>query len=168
MSTLRVHQIKGKKNKELNRVSSTLIRESILNGEIHHANIMLNREYSLIGKVVKGKGIGKQINFPTINIKPIYKNQIIPLKGVYYVSLEIDKNIYKGMCNIGVRPTLTNSKEETIEIHIFRAEIDLDFYGKEVKVFFIKYIRSEKKFKNIDFLVKQLEKDKELCMSFEE
>ena len=165
---LKIHQIKGKKNKELNRISSTLIRKSILNGKIHHANMMLNRKYSLIGRVVKGRGIGKQINFPTINIKPMYKNQIIPLKGVYYVSLETDKKKYKGMCNIGVRPTLTNSKEETIEIHIFRAEIDLDFYDKEVKILFIKYIRSEKKFKNIDFLVKQLERDRELCLSFEE
>ena len=165
---LRIHQIKDKKNKGLNRISSTLIRKSILNGKIHHANMMLNRNYSLIGKVVKGKGIGKQINFPTINVKPIYENQIIPLKGVYYVSLETDKKKYKGMCNIGVRPTLTNSKEETIEIHIFRAEIDLDFYDKEVKILFVKYIRNEKKFKNIDFLVKQLERDRELCLSFEE
>ena len=69
------------------------------------------------------------------------------------------------MCNIGFRPTVTNSEEETIEIHIFRVKINTDFYNKEVKVFFIEYIREEKKFKDINFLIKQLEKDKQFCLS---
>ena len=71
------------------------------------------------------------------------------------------------MCNIGVRPTVTNSKEETIEIHIFRADIDMNLYDNEVNVFFLEYIRSEKKFKNIDFLVEQLKKDRDICMSLD-
>ena len=80
-----------------------------------------------------------------------------------YISIESIE--YTGMCNIGFRPTITNNKEETIEIHIFRVKTNKDFYGKEVKIFFIEYIRQEKKFKNIDFLVKQLEKDKKYCLS---
>ena len=79
--------------------------------------------------------------------------------------LIIDNQKYKGMCNIGFRPTITNSEEETIEIHIFSVKINTDFYNKEVKVFFIEYIREEKKFKNIDFLVQQLHKDKQMCLS---
>jgi len=146
-------------------ISSTLIRKFIQTGKIKKANHMLGRFYSIKGKVVRGEGIGKTINFPTINISPLNKVQIIPFSGVYFVHLEIGSNKYIGMCNIGFRPTITNNKEETIEIHIFRVETGKDFYGREVKVFFIEYIREEKKFKNIEFLEKQLEKDKRYCLS---
>ena len=169
---LKIHKIKSQKlifsNNKSIRLSSTLIREKILSNKISEANRVLGRYYSLRGEVVKGQGVGRKINFPTINIKPNYQDQITPSRGVYFVKLEINQIEYSGMCNIGVRPTLTNSKEETIEIHIFSANIDVDFYNNEVNILFMEYIRSEKKFKNVDFLIKQLEKDKEICMSFED
>ena len=75
---------------------------------------------------------------------------------MYFVKVEIDNNKFNGMCNIGFRPTVTNSKEETIEIHIFRVETKEDFYNKKVKVFFVDFIRKEKKFSGIDSLKNQL------------
>ena len=164
-SKFQIHEIKPKKLNKETTISSTLIRKLILNGEIRKANLMLNKKYSLIGTVVRGMGLGKKINFPTINLSVYNKGQILPKRGVYFVELVIENKKYKGMCNIGFRPTVTNSEEETIEIHIFRVKINADFYNKEVKVFFVEYIREEKKFKNIDFLIKQLNKDKQLCLS---
>ena len=147
------------------QISSTLIRKYLKEYNLENANKLLGREYELEGKVVEGDGRGQKIKFPTANIKPKILNQLIPARGVYCVDAVIENHIYLGMCNIGIRPTLINSEEETIEIHIFGVRIDSDFYNKEVKVFFIEYIRNEKKFKNKDFLVKQLEKDKQTCLS---
>ncbi len=161
----KLHTVSPEQNNIQETISSTLIRQLIKNGKIDKANNMLGRSYSVKGHVVRGEGLGKTINFPTINISLSNELQIVPSSGVYFVYLEIDSNKYTGMCNIGFRPTVTNNKEETIEIHIFRVKTDKDFYGKEVKVFFVEYIREEKKFKNIDFLAKQLEKDKNYCLS---
>ena len=163
--TFELHVVTPKQDNSQVIISSTLIRNFIQNGKIKKANMMLGRFYSVKGKIVKGKGIGKTINFPTINISPLNKFQITPFSGVYFVHLEIGLNKYIGMCNIGFNPTITNNKEETIEVHIFRVKTSEDFYGKEVRVFFVEYIREEKKFKNIDFLAKQLEEDKKYCLS---
>ena len=160
-----MHTVYPEKNNNQETISSTLIRKFIKNGKIDKANNMLGRLYAIKGNVVNGEGLGKTINFPTINISLLNKLQIVPFSGVYFVHLEIDSNQYTGMCNIGFRPTVTNNKEETIEIHIFRVKTDKDFYGKEVKVFFVEYIREEKKFENIIFLAKQLEEDKNYCLS---
>ncbi len=161
----KLHIVNPKQGNNREIISSTLIRKFIKTGKIEKANNMLGRFYSVKGKVIRGEGLGKTINFPTINILPSNKGQITPISGVYFVHLEIASNKYIGMCNIGFRPTITNNKEETIEIHIFRVKTDKDFYGKEVKVFFIEYIREEKKFKNIEFLAKQLKRDKKYCLS---
>ena len=155
---------KNSTDKEIT-ISSSLIREYLLKSKIIKANILLGRYFSLFGLVIKGKGIGKKINFPTINIMPFEKNIIRPNRGVYLVKVSIDKMLYKGMCNVGFRPTVTNSKEESIEVHIFSVGISSNFYNKEVCVYFIKYIREEKKFKNLEFLAKQLKKDKQNCLS---
>ena len=119
------------------------------------------------GFVVKGQGIGRKINFPTINIKLLNSHQLVPFRGVYFVNLIIENQLYSGMCNIGFKPTLTNSKEESIEVHIFSVGIARNFYKKEVEIFFIKYLRNEIKFKNLEFLRRQLEKDKQKCLSIE-
>ena len=164
-SNFDLHIIKPEQNDSRTIISSTLIRKSINNGNINNANLMLGRNYSISGKVIKGQGLGKTIGYPTINISLYNKSQIVPQRGVYFVNIIIEKNIYKGMCNIGFRPTVTNNKEETIESHIFTVERNNDFYGKSVKILFIEYIREEKKFKNIKFLAKQLEEDKKYCLS---
>tara|TARA_B100001142_G_scaffold269008_1_gene274418 strand:- start:1376 stop:2320 length:945 start_codon:yes stop_codon:yes gene_type:complete len=163
----KVHLIKEQINSNKDSISSTKIRKYISKGKIDKANSLLGHQYSLRGFVIKGQGIGKKINFPTINIKPLNSYQLVPFRGVYYVNLIIENQLYSGMCNIGFRPTLTNSKEESIEVHIFSVGIDKNFYKKEVKVFFIKYLREERKFKNLEFLRRQLEKDKQKCLSVE-
>jgi riboflavin kinase/FMN adenylyltransferase len=163
----KVHLIKEQINSNKDSISSTRIRKYISRGKIEKANILLGRQYSLRGFVVKGQGIGRKINFPTINIKPLNNYQLIPFRGVYFVNLIIENQLYLGMCNIGFKPTLTNSKEESIEVHIFSVGIDRNFYKKEVEVFFVKYLRNERKFKNLDFLRRQLKKDKQNCLSIE-
>jgi len=166
-NNFKVHEISPKKNTAIENqvISSTLIRKFISTGNIKNANIMLGRLYSLKGLIVKGEGIGKKINFPTININQIDKDQIIPSRGVYFVYLYIEGKKYAGMCNIGIRPTVTNSKEERVEIHIFSVEINVNFYDKIVNVLFVDYIRDEIKFKNKENLVKQLKRDKDFCLS---
>ena len=163
----KVHLIEKQVNINQEIISSTSIRDYISNGKIDNANLLLGREYSLKGIVVLGMGIGRKINFPTINVKPLDNYQLIPFRGVYSVQVKLENKMYSGMCNIGFRPTLTNSKEESIEVHIFNVGINKDFYKKEVEVFFITYLREEKKFKNLDFLKKQLEEDKRRCLSIE-
>ena len=163
----KVHLIKEQRNSNKNSISSTKIRKYISIGKIEKANILLGRQYSLTGFVVKGQGVGRKINFPTININPLNNYQLIPFRGVYFVNLIIENQLYSGMCNIGFKPTLTNSKEESIEVHIFSVGIGKDFYKKEVEIFFIKYLRNEIKFKNLEFLRRQLEKDKQKCLSIE-
>ena len=163
----KVHLIKKQIIFKKESISSTKIRNYLSKGKINKANMLLGREYLLRGLVVKGQGIGKKINFPTANIKPLDNHQIIPFRGVYSVKIKIEDQLYSGMCNIGFKPTLTNSKEESIEVHIFSVEIDKDFYKKEVEVFFIRYLRNERKFKNLDFLRRQLEEDKQNCLSVE-
>ena len=162
---INIHTITAEKNIENQTISSTYIRNEIANGMLKNANEMLVNPYSLLGTVVKGRGYGKTINFPTINIKPLNKYKIIPKIGVYYVKVEVNNIEYFGMCNIGFSPTVTNSKEETIEIHIFRVERDIDFYDCDVKIYFLEFIREEKKFKKVEFLIKQLKEDKKYCLS---
>ena len=160
-----IHTISAEKNIENQKISSTYIRNEIANGTLKNGNEMLGDPYTLLGTVVRGRGYGKTINFPTINLKPLNESKIIPKIGVYYVKLEIDDIEYFGMCNIGFSPTVTNNKEETIEIHIFRVESNIDFYNYDVKVYFLEFIREEKKFKKVEFLVKQLKEDKKYCLS---
>jgi riboflavin kinase / FMN adenylyltransferase len=163
-----LHSVNPEHNKGKKVISSSLIRAYIQTGKINKANLMLGRYYSLNGIVVKGQSIGRTIDFPTINILPNNQDQITPFSGVYFVHVIIGSDKYTGMCNIGIRPTVTNNKEETIEIHIFRVKRSKDFYGNEVKICFVDFIREEKKFDNIEFLAKQLKKDKKYCLSIKD
>ncbi len=162
---LNIHTMDKLKDINSKTISSTFLRSEISNGNIKIVNKMLGREYSLLGNIVKGRGYGRTINFPTVNIKPLNNFKVIPRTGVYYVKVEIEKKQYFGMCNIGFSPTVTNNKEETIEIHIFRVESNKDFYNYEIKVFFIEFIREEIKFDKVEGLVKQLKDDKKYCLT---
>ncbi len=164
--TFNVISIK-KKNINSIPISSSIIRNHIKSNDIELANKLLGREYSIKGNVVKGKGIGKTINFPTLNIKIKNDYKLIPSRGVYYVRVFIEKEFFFGMCNIGFRPTLTNDKEESIEVHIFSDNIISNYYNDTITISFLKYIRSEIKFKNLNFLRRQLKKDKEYCLSID-
>ena len=138
-------------------ISSTKIREYLNNGKIGSANQLLGRKYSINGKVVKGNGIGRKINFPTANIEIHESKKLLPKNGVYAVEIILNKKIYLGMLNIGYNPTIENEKK-SIEVNIFKFSEDI--YNNKIVINFIKRIRNEKKFQNLDELKKQLILDK--------
>ena len=138
-------------------ISSTKIREYLNNGKIKSANQLLGREYSINGKVVRGNGIGRKINFPTANIEIDESKKLLPKNGVYAVEVLLNKKTYLGMLNIGYNPTIKNEKK-TIEVNIFKFSEDI--YNNKISISFIKRIRNEKKFKNLNELKKQLIIDK--------
>ena len=154
-----------KKNINSLSVSSTLIREQIKKGDMKLVTELLGRNYNIQGKIIKGNGIGRKISFPTINMYIKNEHKLKPPRGVYFVKVGLDNKNFKGMCNIGFRPTLTNDKEESIEVHIFSDDINKNYHNKVMNIEFISYIREEKKFKNLDLLKEQLNKDKQYCLS---
>lgn len=142
-------------------ISSTKIRDAILNGEIEKCNKFLGRNFILTGKVVYGEGLGKKIDFPTANIEIKETYKIIPKNGVYLVKTKINSNTYFGMMNIGIRPTV-GGRNKSLEIHFFNFKDNI--YGKNVSIEIIKKIRDEEKFSSIDQLKIQLKKDEQFCL----
>jgi riboflavin kinase / FMN adenylyltransferase len=138
-------------------ISSTLIRKAILNGDSKVANQNLGYPYLLRGFVIEGNKLGRTIGFPTANIFIEDQDKLIPKNGVYAVYAYIEGERYKGMLNIGVRPTINNDKRRTIEVHIF--DFNEEIYGKTVRLELSTYIRDEVKFENIDALIQQLKID---------
>ena len=137
-------------------ISSTLIRKLISNGKINIVNRYLNRNWSIDGKVIVGRKMGRKIGFPTCNIK--LNDYVIAKPGVYSVNILINKNkkSLRGIANIGYRPTF-NQKEILLEVYIFNFSRNL--YNKHLTIEFIDFIRKEKKFKNINQLKKQINFD---------
>lgn len=145
-------------------ISSTEIRNALSIGNIELTKKYLSYNYQFSGTVIHGKRIGNKIGFPTANIKIDEEYKLIPAKGVYAVKVHIKNNIHYGMMNIGCKPTINNSlKEISIEVNIF--DFNENIYGKEVKIIFLARIRDERKFASLDELKKQLQKDKDLCLS---
>jgi len=142
-------------------ISSTKIRDAILNGEIEKCNKFLGRNFILTGSVVYGEGLGKKIDFPTANIEIKETYKIIPKNGVYLVKTKINSNTYFGMMNIGIRPTV-GGRNKSLEIHFFNFKDNI--YGKNVSIEIIKKIRDEEKFSSIDQLKIQLKKDEQFCL----
>ena len=145
-------------------VSSTKIRNALLEGHITTANNFLGYNFMLTGTVVKGKGIGKEIGYPTANlhIKESYK--LIPKQGVYIIqSIINDKRVY-GMMNIGFNPTVSNNQNETIEIHFF--DFKTSIYNLEIKIEMLERIRDEKKFNSKEELIEQLNLDKITALTY--
>ena len=143
-------------------ISSTHIRQSIQNGYVRRASFELGWVFGFEAKVVTGSGRGKELGFPTANFIPIEKNQLIPANGVYCIRGRINGNSLYGMCNLGVRPTFDET-DFVMEVHFFQNEVD-DIYSKIITVEFLERVRDEKKFSNPKELIKQLDKDKEICM----
>lgn len=137
-------------------ISSTKIRNALKEGDICHANELLGYEYSITGTVVEGNKIGRKIGFPTANIeiKDVYK--LIMAMGVYACRVLVNGKMYKGMGNIGYRPTINNS-DLTIEVNIF--DFDEMIYGETITIFFVDRIRDEVKFENLEALKVQLTAD---------
>lgn len=144
---------------EINEVSisSTKIRNALLEGNIELATTYLGYNYSLTGIVSKGKQLGRTIGFPTANINLAESYKLIPQNGVYIAKSSIDGKVVYGMMNIGTRPTVDGTKQ-TIEINFF--DFNQDLYDQKITVSFLKRIRSEQKFESIDALKNQLSLDK--------
>ena len=144
---------------EYGTVSSSTIRESILKGDLVSAGKMLGYDYYLSGKIVEGNHIGRQMGFPTANIHPLDPNKLIPMNGVYAIRTELKGKLYRGMLNIGFRPTIDSAMAvKTIEAHLF--DVSGDFYDEQVVIHFVKRVRDEMKFSGLEALKQQLDKDK--------
>lgn len=137
-------------------VSSTKIRKALLDGDVKTANTFLGYNFMLTGKVVKGKGLGKQLNYPTANIRIEEPYKLIPKNGVYVVKANIKDAIVFGMMNIGTNPTV-DGKVQSIEVHFFN--FNQDIYGKILEVEILERLRDEQKFDSLEDLKNQLSKD---------
>lgn len=140
-------------------ISSTRIRKSILEGDVREASKMLYKPYSIRGKVIHGKKLGRTIGFPTANLD-FNSKMIVPGNGVYYTNIKYNNEIFRGITSVGNNPTV-NGKQLTIETFI------LDFnemiYGEELEVYFIEKIRNEIKFNSLNELINQIKKDEEFA-----
>lgn len=143
-------------------VSSTKIRRALEDGDIETANRFLGYQYMLTGVVKKGKGIGRQLNFPTANLFIEESYKLVPKNGAYVVNSDIDGKIVSGMMNIGYNPTVNGTKR-SIEVHFFDFEKDL--YDQTIQVNMLQRIRDEQKFDSVEELQKQLEKDRKVSIS---
>ena len=152
----KVEEIEAQTIQQIN-ISSTKIRTSLTNGEINAANNFLGYNYFIEGTVVDGNKQGREIGFPTANIKVNEWYKLIPANGVYAVKITIDNTIFNGMLNIGKRPTV-NGTTETIEVNIFN--FNQNIYNKSVRVEFYERIRDEHKFETLSDLKEQLHIDK--------
>ena len=141
-------------NRSKRIISSTIIRKKIEIGKIKEANKLLGRTWSVVGKVVKGERRGRLIGFPTCNIR--MKDYVIPKLGVYTVIAETNRFKKKGIANIGYRPTF-NGLNLLLEVNIFG--INKNLYNKEITINFKNFIRSERKFKGLEQLKKQIKID---------
>ena len=141
-------------------VSSTKIRNALLGGDILTANRMLGRHYSFTGKVVQGDKRGRELGFPTANLKIEDADKLLPQIGIYAVECVIDEQKYYGLLSIGNRPTFHDAGEVIPEVYIF--DFDKNIYGKSVKVNLVERIRNEQKFSSAEELIQQMNKDKEV------
>jgi len=151
-----VEEISAKQVNEVS-VSSTKIRNSLLEGNISLANAYLGYSYMLSGIVVKGNQLGRTIGFPTANIEIPENYKLIPKNGVYIVTAIVNKKTIFGMMNIGVKPTLG---ENLLSIEVHLLQFSEDIYGQEIQVNVIERLRDEQKFESFESLKSQLEIDK--------
>ena len=147
---------------ENNAVSSTKIRKALIAGDIDIANEYLGRSFCIHGKVIEGDKIGRTLEFPTANIEVFFKHKLIPAEGIYAVKVDVGNECYKGMLNIGFRPTFGGTQKR-VEVNIF--DFDNNIYGEEIKVEFYHKIRSEIKFQTVGALKSQLQQDKKAALS---
>ncbi len=144
-------------------ISSSSIREALLEGRLDDANSRLGYNYSVTGKVIKGNQLGKAIGYPTANIKPDDPHKLIPNNGVYAVEVNLEGLTYKGMMSIGSNPTVNDDPEKrSLEVNIL--DFEGDIYGKTITVIFRKRLRDEIKFDSLSGLAEQIKLDKQQVM----
>lgn len=137
-------------------VSSTKIRQSLMEGETHIANELLGRSYSFSGLVVKGWQLGRTIGYPTANVQISESYKLIPADGIYAVWVKVREQLFKGVMSIGFRPTV-NGVGRTQEVYIF--DFKEDIYGEKITVELVKYLRPELKFDGLEALKKAIDQD---------
>ena len=157
-----VEQISVQEINEIS-VSSTKIRNALLEGNMALANEYLGYEYVLTGIIIKGKQLGRTIGFPTANLKIEENYKLIPQNGVYIVKSIINEQTVFGMMNIGFNPTVDGQKQ-SIEIHYF--DFNADLYNQKISISILHRIRSEQKFESVELLKEQLEKDKKTTLNY--
>lgn len=143
-------------------VSSSVVRAFLEAGEVDMASRCLGYNYSLCGSVTSGQQIGRTLGFPTANLQVDDPVKLVPADGVYAVRVRVGEHIYKGMLNIGCRPTIDDDPRRTIEVHLFHFTGDL--YGRSLCVEFLRRIRGEQKFHSREALARQLQQDAEACI----
>ena len=134
------------------RISSTRIRKCLQEEDLDSVATMLGRHYSVLGKVIRGRQLGRTIGFPTANV--VVADEVLPPNGVYVV----EGNGIPGVANIGTRPTVDDGRGRSLEVHLFSDDLPMD-YGWELEVGFLRKIRDEKKFQSLEELRKQIEFD---------
>jgi len=143
-------------------VSSTRIRKALEEGDLDTSNHFLGRPYSLSGRIIKGDKLGRVLGFPTANLELDSHDKLVPAEGIYAVKVGHEKKIYGGMLYIGNRPTVNGTKR-SIEVNIF--EFDKDIYGETLHIYFIKLLRSDSKFSDLESLKNQLQRDKDSALT---
>jgi riboflavin kinase/FMN adenylyltransferase len=139
-------------------VSSTEIRRAVEQGDFAKAAKMLGREYTILGTVKEGAHLGRQLGFPTANLSA--HSEQFPPNGVYVAEAQLNGTIYRGVANLGYRPTVADTKpERLLELHLF--DLNRDIYGEDIEVRFIRYLRPEKKFETLNALAEQIALDVE-------
>lgn len=144
-------------------ISSTVLRNLLSNeGNVKRVSQILGRYYSIEGKVVEGKQLGRELGFPTANIEVTNEYKLIPKKGIYTVQVQIDGEYFWGMMSIGSNPTVTEESSIKLEVNIF--DFNKNIYGKSIKVSFIERLRDEKKFESLEELKTQISEDKKISL----
>ena len=139
-------------------ISSTAIRRSVAQGDLAKAAKMLGREYTILGTVIPGEKLGRKLGFPTANLSA--HSEQFPPDGVYAAEARVQGELYRGVANLGYRPTVSAGKpERLLELHLF--DLDRDIYGQEMEVRFLRYLRAEQKFESVEALKAQIARDVE-------
>ncbi|MCA1053557.1 bifunctional riboflavin kinase/FAD synthetase [Rossellomorea aquimaris] len=154
-----------KLSEDEDKVSSTLIRECLKEGEVGKASQLLGRHYRMRGTVIHGDKRGRKIGFPTANIEMSYA-YLVPKNGVYAVRMKIHDEWYEGVCNIGFKPTFKNPDEYSLSIEVHLFDFHSSIYGEEVFIEWYERIRDEQKFSGIEALIAQIQQDKETAIRF--
>lgn len=137
-------------------ISSTYVREAVEKGDMEEAEILLGSPYSVSGKVMHGKQLGRTMGMPTVNLLP-ERGKLLPPNGVYYSKIRLDGRIYPGITNIGYKPTVSDERQMGAETYIY--DFDEEIYGKEITVMLLKFNRPERRFCGKDELKEQIMKN---------
>ena len=149
----KIHQVQFRGN----RVSSTVIRQALISGQVGLARRLLGRPFALQGVIVHGTGLGRKLQVPTANLQT--PNELIPRPGVYVTMLHVEERRYRSVTNIGFRPTVTQEKATSLSIETHALDLAQDVYGAQVHLEFLVRLRDERRFSSEQSLVEQIQRD---------